>query len=114
MKKKVLILSLAAAFILMGIHSQAMAGGEGTTGDYMGDMGTQFGRGLWNVVSSPAEIPCTMNSDISAQGGVGAATGFGKGIAFMLRRILVGVCEVGTFMIPSSAVLPPVCQNRKP
>lgn len=85
--------------------------GEETAGDNARGMGKKFGRGLWNVVSSVAEIPCAMNTDIKDKGAVGAATGFGKGIAFMLRRILVGVTEVGTFMIPMEPTLPPVCSK---
>src|SRR5690242_653803 len=84
---------------------QAFAG-EGTAGDYMAEIGTKFGRGLWNVVSSPAEIPCTMSADMSKSPASGFFTGFGKGTVFMLRRILVGVDEVGTFMIPMEATLP--------
>ncbi len=90
----------------------AQAAGEGTTGDYFVDIGTKFGRGLWNTVSSPAEIPCTITADIQNQGGVGFFSGFGKGILFMLRRILVGVTEVGTFIIPMGATIPAVCSSK--
>lgn len=86
--------------------------GDGTSGDYMAEIGTKFGRGLWNVISSPAEIPCTMTSDIKSQGAAaGTFTGLGKGLAFMCRRILAGVTEVGTFMIPMEATLPAVCTD---
>jgi putative exosortase-associated protein (TIGR04073 family) len=83
--------------------------GEGTAGDYFSGMGIQLGRGVWNIVSSPAEIPCTMRDDIKADGGVGAATGFGKGLAFFVRRVVVGVSEILTFVMPSEATMPMVC-----
>ena len=87
---------------------------EETAGDYMYGIGTKFGRGLENVVTSLAEIPCTVHSDIKDQGGSGFFTGFGKGTLFMLRRMLVGVTEVGTFFIPMKRTIPRVCQETQP
>jgi putative exosortase-associated protein (TIGR04073 family) len=89
----------------------ALASGEGTAGDYFAGLGKQLGRGVWNVVSSPAEIPCTMRDDIKVKGGTGAATGFGKGLVFFGRRIIVGVSELLTFVMPSEATLPMVCSG---
>ena len=77
-------------------------------------IGTKFGRGLENVVTSLAEIPCTVHSDIKDQGGSGFFTGFGKGTLFMLRRMLVGVTEVGTFFIPMERTIPRVCHETQP
>ena len=102
---------LAVISLLIANPFAALASGEGTSGDYASGMGVQFVRGLGNILSSPAEIPCTMSSDISEKGGVGVATGFGKGLAFMLRRIVVGVSEVGTFILPAPPVLPTVCTS---
>jgi len=78
----------------------------------MAEIGTKLGRGLWQIISSPADIPCTMTEEMRDQGGVGLFSGFGKGFGFMLRRILVGVTEVGTFMIPAERTIPPVCQSQ--
>lgn len=103
---------LALMLVTLSFSGKALAAGEGTAGDYFYGMGTQLGRGVWNAVSSPAEIPCTMRDDIKDQGGVGAATGFGKGTWYMVRRIIVGVSEIGTFILPSEATLPPVCKER--
>ncbi len=85
---------------------------EGTTGDYLSSIGTKFGRGLGNVVTSPLEIPCGIGAEMSGHPDVGFFTGLGKGTVLMLRRILVGVCEVGTFVIPAEATLPPVCKTK--
>src|SRR5689334_16312007 len=85
---------------------------EGTAGDYFAGMGKNLGRGLWNVVSSPAEIPCTMSDDM--EGGNAAAgffTGMGKGLVFMGRRIVVGASEILTFVLPAAPVLPGVCRE---
>lgn len=101
-------------FILICFFSlcfPAFAAGEGTSGDYAKDIGTKFGRGLVNVVTSPAEIPCTIADDLSVHPDYGFFTGLGKGTVFMLRRILVGVTEVGTFMIPMERTIPPVCHE---
>ena len=112
--KKIILVSLVMIFslgIIFNLPLKAWAAGEGTTGDYLVDIGTKFGRGLWNTVSSVAEIPCRTADDIQDKGGTGFFTGFGKGIFFMLRRILNGVTEVGTFMIPMGPTMPPVCSR---
>lgn len=115
MKKKILsCLSLFVVLVTSAAYPAAWAGEE-TAGDYMSEIGTKFGRGLFNVVSSPAEIPCRMTSEIKSKGAAeGTFTGLGKGVGFMLWRILVGVDEVGTFMIPMEATLPTVCTEAKP
>jgi putative exosortase-associated protein (TIGR04073 family) len=87
---------------------------EETVGDYMYGIGTKFGRGLENVVTSLAEVPCTVHSDMSDQGAAGFFSGFGKGTLFMLRRMLVGVTEVGTFFIPMERTIPRVCHKEEP
>ncbi len=108
-QKKMLILGgLLIGTLACAVPAMAA---EGTSGDYMGGMGRQFVRGLGNVLSSPAEIPCTIGDEMEVRSSTGFFTGLGKGTAFMLRRILVGVCEVGTFMIPAEPVLPPVCKK---
>ena len=111
MSRKVLVFLFAISLSLIG--AKAGLAGEETSGDYLSGIGTKFGRGLSNVVTSPLEIPCGIAADMSAQPDVGFFTGFGKGTVFMLRRILVGVCEVGTFMIPAEATIPPVCKASK-
>ncbi len=99
------------AFVFMSFFPSVQAG-EGTAGDYAAGMGKNIGRGLWNVASSPAEIPCTISSDMKENAGTGFFTGFGKGLAFMVRRIIVGVAEIGTFMMPADATIPPVCAQK--
>ena len=109
MKKGFLILSVIFAFSF-GIP-RAFAGEE-TGGDYLSEIGTKFGRGLANIVTSPLEIPCGIGSEMSQRPDIGLFTGLGKGTVFMLRRILVGVCEVGTFVIPAEATIPSVCKAK--
>jgi len=87
---------------------------EATAGDYMYGIGTKFGRGLENVVTSFAEIPCTIHADMKDQGGAGFFSGFGMGTVYMLRRMLVGVTEVGTFFIPMDRTIPRVCHEAEP
>ncbi len=105
----VIVLSLSLIYIPTPAYAEEVA----TTGDYVVGVGTKFGRGMENVLTSLAEIPCTMNSEIKDQGASGSLTGFGKGTLFMLRRLLVGVTEVGTFFIPMERTIPRVCQGHK-
>jgi len=87
---------------------------EETVGDYMYGIGTKFGRGLENIVTSPAEIPCTIRSDVKDQGGAGFFSGLGMGSIYMLRRMFIGVCEVGSFFIPMDRTIPRVCHEAVP
>ena len=104
----VLMAVILAAMTFMAPKS--FADGE-TGGDYMRGMGANIGRGLWNIISSPAEIPCGIRDDMKVDANTGFFTGLGKGTWFMLRRILVGVDEIGTLMIPMERTLPNVCQG---
>ena len=106
------IFSIAALLLILFNFLPALFAAEGTAGDYLRGIGTKFGRGLVNVVTSPAEIPCGIRDDVSAQGGLGVLTGLGRGLVFMVRRILVGVTEVGTFIIPMERTIPPVCSKK--
>jgi putative exosortase-associated protein (TIGR04073 family) len=90
------------------------ASAEETVGDYMYGIGTKLGRGLENVVTSFAEIPCTVRVDMKDQGGSGFFPGLGMGTVYMLRRMFIGVCEVGSFFIPMERTIPRVCHETKP
>jgi len=109
MIKRMLSGSILAALVLLPMTAYSA---EETAGDYLAGIGTKFGRGLENVVTSPAEIPCTMADDMHESAAAGFFTGFGKGTVFMLRRILVGVTEVGTFVIPMERTIPRVCSEK--
>jgi putative exosortase-associated protein (TIGR04073 family) len=105
---------MAVFLFFCAVVAPSFASAEGTAGDYMYAAGAQFGRGLENVVTSLAEIPCTIHADMKDQGGSGFFPGLGKGTLYMFRRLLVGVTEVGTFFIPAERTIPRVCQNPKP
>lgn len=110
-KKRVGVFGIC--FLVLAVLWTSAVAAEETAGDYFHGMGTKIGRGVENILTSPADIPCTMKTEISDQGGVGALTGLGKGMLFMVRRMFVGVCEVGTFMIPMERTIPRVCQEKK-
>lgn len=99
-------------FLAVFLVSAPLFAEEATAGDYFHGIGTKFARGLENTVTSLAEIPCTMSSEIKDNGAAGGFTGFGKGTLFMLRRLLVGVTEVGTFFIPMERTIPRVCHEE--
>ena len=105
---------ISSLLIILTMLSAPFVFAEGTAGDYMYGITTKFGRGLENVVTSFAEIPCTIHANIKDQGGTGVFSGFGKGTLFMLRRMLVGVTEVGTFFIPMERTIPRVCHETEP
>jgi len=109
MRKKIIFFALfLVAPVMVGFAEEA------TVGDYMYGIGTKFGRGLENVVTSLAEIPCTIHADVKDQGGSGFFPGLGMGTVYMLRRMLVGVTEVGTFFIPMERTIPRVCHEVEP
>lgn len=93
------------------IFSASSVFAEGSV-DYSVEISQKFCRGLKNVLSSPLEIPCAIRDDVKNRGAAGSITGVFRGIVLMARRILVGVTEVGTFVIPMKATIPPVCAER--
>ena len=94
--------------ILVALSSPAYA----DVSDYVYGISAKLGRGVLNVISSPLEIPCSIRDAVSDEGGGDALYGFFRGLALMTRRILVGVTEVGTFVIPMEATLPKVCSSK--
>lgn len=92
----------------------ALPAEEATIGDYTYGIGAKFVRGLENIVTSPAEIPCTVRVDMKERGGSGFFPGLGMGSVYMLRRMFVGVCEVGSFFIPMERTIPRVCHETVP
>lgn len=113
MKKALFLLFFAGVLFSLRV-STAHSADEATAGDYFYGMGAQFGRGLVQIVTSPADIPCEMVFETKENGASGLATGFGKGTLFMLRRLLVGVSEVGTFFLPEERTIPPACTHTNP
>jgi len=109
MRVKILIL-----LVVLMMFSSSFASAEGTVGDYFYGAGAQLGRGFENIVTSFAEIPCTIHTDMKDQGGSGFFPGLGMGTVYMLRRMFIGVCEVGSFFIPAERTIPRVCQETKP
>lgn len=104
-------IKIAVFFVFCFVAGMSCVAAEETAGDYLYGIGTKFVRGLENVVTSLAEIPCTVHADMKDREGSGFFSGFGKGTVFMLRRMLIGVTEVGTFFIPMERTIPRVCQS---
>ena len=107
-------LKIFAFFLVLAFLFVPFAMADETVGDYFYSMGTQVGRGLENIVTSFAEIPCTIRTDMKEEGSSGFFVGLGMGPVYMLRRMLVGVLEVGTFFLPRDRTIPRVCQETKP
>jgi len=87
--------------------------GYADSSDYAVGVTEKLGRGIVNVLSSPLEIPCGIRDEVSDRGTGGVGSGFFKGLALFLRRVLVGATETATFVIPMEATIPNVCA-RKP
>lgn len=104
MRKYFLILGMALLFLFL-FRTQAEA-----SGNYLSDVGTKFGRGVENVITSPAEIPCTIESEMhKGDRIIRFFSGIGKGTVYFLRRAIVGATEVVTFPIPMERTIPRVC-----
>jgi putative exosortase-associated protein (TIGR04073 family) len=92
MKKSMLVLGIAA-FILMNLITVAVAAEDNAF--------TKFGRGMANVVISPAELyaqPVLLSKDHEIP--IAFFGGLFKGISMFLVREVVGVYEMVTFPIP--------------
>ncbi|MSR77580.1 MAG: hypothetical protein EXS63_05075 [Candidatus Omnitrophica bacterium] len=100
----------SALILGLFLFSTPVFAGTATTGDYLADIGTKFVRGLGNILQSPGEIVCGVINEPPEHKVSRVFVGIGKGTVFMLRRLLVGVDEAITFMIPMEATLPPLCQ----
>jgi putative exosortase-associated protein (TIGR04073 family) len=107
--KKILTVVLATVFF-WGIGPASLFAESGV--DYSVEISQKFGRGIGNVLSSPLEIPCGIRDEVRERGAAGIGTGLFKGLALFARRVLVGVTEVGTFMIPMEATIPSVCAEK--
>ena len=103
-------LGVWAILFILSMGSTTAYAGSGA--DYAVGISEKFGRGLVNVLSCPLELPCTIRDEVAERGGAGVATGFFKGLLFVVRRALVGSTEVGTFMIPMEATIPAVCAKK--
>ena len=100
----------AVIFFLLFLLVTATVYAEGV--DYSVEISQKVGRGLANALSSPLEIPCGIRDEVADRGGVGVVTGLFKGIGLFVRRLLVGVTELGTFMIPMEETLSAVCAKK--
>jgi putative exosortase-associated protein (TIGR04073 family) len=88
---------------------------DGGGWDYVVDISSKFGRGITNILTSPAEIPCNVANQMDDMGPYkGFFPGLGLGVFKMGRRMFDGVLDIGTFVIPSKTEeMPYVCQGRK-
>ena len=88
--KKIIAVLLVGLFLIGGT---AYAEGSGPF--------TKFGRGITNIIMSPAEIiyqPMKMREDHNAM--VSWIGGIPKGIVFFPVRLLLGVYDLITFPLP--------------
>ncbi len=80
---------------------------------YLTDAGAKFGRGIENVVTSPAEIPCTMENEMKKGDRIlRFFSGLGVGSVYFLRRAVVGATEIVTFMVPMERTISRVCEEE--
>ena len=109
--KNVIFLIVLMGLIAMPFNLPAQE--EETFGDYVVGMGTKLGRGVENIVTSPAELPCTVKDEISDSGVTrGFIKGIGKGTWSFFKRVLIGVTEVGTFITPMGRSVSRVCTEE--
>ena len=86
--KTCMLLSSVSLFLLFSTLSYA---------DNIGQtMAMGVGRGLVNIVTSPAELGHHIVYDTAKMNVLGVFTGLGKGLVFMLGRTVAGVSDVVT------------------
>ena len=102
--------------LLFAIALPTSASADGNDRAYPVEVLWKLGRGLHNIVRSPAEVPSNMLKEArSAQmegvnaGGqaVGYFVGTFTGLGYMVARIGTGVFDVVTFPIPSGPIMKP-------
>jgi len=72
-------------------------------GDYAGDVGAKFSRGLANTTTGWGEIPKNIvNESRDKNAFVGVTYGTLKGTAHSVGRTAVGVFDLATFFIPTN------------
>lgn len=102
-------LSILFFVALVGVPTFLFAG---TSSHYATEIGSKLGRGIENIVTSPAEIPCMTEIEMhQGDPSLGFFKGLIKGTGLFLRRAVVGVAEVVTFFAPMKLALPRVCPD---
>ena len=99
---------LLAAFMLMGVFTlsslqaqQLSAAPENEKGAIILKPLEKLGRGIANVVFSPAELAIQIQTVKNRAGGIAGITyGPLRGVAFTLARIGVGIVDIVTFPFP--------------
>ncbi|MCZ6463653.1 MAG: exosortase system-associated protein, TIGR04073 family [Proteobacteria bacterium] len=92
------------------------AASAGTDRSYPVKIGWKFGRGLYNIVKAPVEIP--VNSYKEARGAdlggdnaggivLGYIVGVFTGTGYMMARVGTGVFDMTTFFWPTEALMKP-------
>ncbi|MDP3920692.1 MAG: hypothetical protein Q8R76_07810 [Candidatus Omnitrophota bacterium] len=87
-------------------------GGSQMSHGYVSDSIGKLGRGVVNIVTTPAELSCAIYYDFNDNAWTAPITGTVKGAVLMVRRALVGVAEVASFPIPSHEWIPKVCNGK--
>jgi len=84
-----------------------------TTGTESNPM-TKLGRGLLNILDAIVEIPGTMMRETEAEGvATGVTKGTVNGVVNTVVRALVGIFEVGTFLLPIPENYAPILDDPK-
>lgn len=98
--------------LVLGIMILGSSLGYADSADDAVQITEKLGRGIGNVLSSPLEIPCGFRDEIAERGASGIVSGLFRGLTLFFRRVLVGVTEIGTFIIPMGATIPRVCAEK--
>ena len=108
--------SILALILILAIPAVPTTAFASTDRSYPVQCLWKFGRGLYNIVKSPVEIP--VNSYKEARGArlagdnsggqvLGYIAGFFTGTGYMLARIGTGVFDMTTFVWPTDALMQP-------
>ena len=82
-------LTLAPAAFAGGEHGGKEHGGSYMSHGYVGDSMVKLGRGLVNIVTTPAEFSCAIYYDFKDNAWTAPVTGTVKGAVLMVRRLVV-------------------------
>ena len=101
------LLLAAAVLCIVGTAAPAMAIDQAETDSYAENVTRKLGRGIINTGFGALELPLKIYKVNFEEGGLAACTyGVLYGVYEVVKREIVGVVEIATFLVPLPGCMP--------